>query len=336
MSEFFADIEIIPLETNELSVIGKSGKLIQYGDTIYILDTEQAALFLFGKDGAFIDKISNPGNGPGEYSLLYDFEINRFTGNIELLDPRGKIIIYSPNLDFIRSIHLPVRAVHNFFYLNPDTIILHSEYENERLSFFSIKENRIIKSAFSFTEEAQNMPSRGSTHSSFQFTLGKVLFSIPYSNSIYEISGTDLILRKEWDFGKYNFSFDDLEKNLSDFQKANQFLSLKDKVYSFYYYLENENYIFTRFIFKKEWIHLIVDKKMEKYYLLNRFEDGLYPPIIRSISNNEVISINEPHTLSEYVSKNVLSDQQVKILETIRADDNPVIIKYKLRHNDSE
>lgn len=71
-SELFNKIEIIPLETTDKSLITAIGRIIEYDDRYYILDDRIAVLFCFDKQGKFIYKIDKNGNGPDEYSLIYE------------------------------------------------------------------------------------------------------------------------------------------------------------------------------------------------------------------------------------------------------------------------
>jgi hypothetical protein len=330
----FSEIEIIQLETKEESIIKRPSKIIKSIDLYYILDTDQGALFRFNHDGTFKDKISNLGSGPGEYSLLYDFQINRFTGNIELLDPRGKILIYSSDLEFIEAINIPIRAIHNFFRINEDTLVFYTGSEIERLMFFSIDQMAIISRSFQYTELAQFMPRSHISNSPFHLYDNKILFSVPYCNEIFEISGGELVPYTKWEFGQNNFSFDQIKESLTEFNYTNYFLKLRNKAYSFYYYYENTQFIFTRFVFNSEWLHLIIDKKNDTYFCLNKFSEGIFPPIIGETNDKEVLSIVEYNRLLNVVTRDVLSESQQKIMESIRPDDNPLIIKYKFKQDD--
>lgn len=75
----FSKIEIIPLETNEQSLIQRISKVIEYNSCLYILDSRQKAILIFDKTGKFISKIHTVGRAPSEYSLLYDIAINTYS-----------------------------------------------------------------------------------------------------------------------------------------------------------------------------------------------------------------------------------------------------------------
>ena len=63
-STFF---RIIPLETNNTSLIGKMSKLFFKHNRFYILDQMQKSIIVFDERGKFIFKFNASGKGPGEY-----------------------------------------------------------------------------------------------------------------------------------------------------------------------------------------------------------------------------------------------------------------------------
>ena len=86
-SSFFKGIKTILLETNASSLIGLISKIRVNDQYIFILDAVHAkSLFVFNKEGQFIRKIGNVGQGPGEYNRPYDFTIDKDNKIIYILD----------------------------------------------------------------------------------------------------------------------------------------------------------------------------------------------------------------------------------------------------------
>ena len=74
ISDFIDNVSYIKLETNRNCIIGKIDKIEITENYIYILDRFSAkSLFVFKKNGDFFKKIGRIGNGPGEYSSIWDF-----------------------------------------------------------------------------------------------------------------------------------------------------------------------------------------------------------------------------------------------------------------------
>jgi hypothetical protein len=72
-NEFIDKTEIIMLETNEHSLIGKLNGGIVNNNQIYIIDHKQQMLFCFDQTGKFIRKVGQRGRGPSEYLEIRDF-----------------------------------------------------------------------------------------------------------------------------------------------------------------------------------------------------------------------------------------------------------------------
>jgi len=327
--EFFSGVEIIPLETNPSSVIKDVSKVIICSERCYIMDSDQGLLFIFDLNGKYLCKINRKGSGPGEYSLLYDFHINTNNGNIELLDGRGKIIILSSELEYLTSVSLPVRAVHNFIRLNNDTLVLYSNSGEKKIYFYSLKDECIISSDFQSVPLADFMPR--SNMSSLIQTPDRTVFFVPYSNSIFDLSKGTVERYLEWDFGKYNFSLDELEQDLSEYEIPKQLLKLRNKAWSFYYFRENESYFLTRFVLNNAWIHLWYEKNNRRYLVFRKFEEGIFPPVIEVLNSHYALSYCEPDQLTEYLNRIIISTNQQEILNKIRPEDNPVLLIYKFK-----
>lgn len=101
----------ILLENTEESLFTQVDKAIFKDDKIYILDiTGQYHLFIFDKDGKFLKKVGNRGNGPGEYRMLCDFDIAD-DGTIYLYDRQKKrMFIHNKSGELIEILDMPFRA----------------------------------------------------------------------------------------------------------------------------------------------------------------------------------------------------------------------------------
>lgn len=78
MSIVFKSMKIIPLETNENSLIARINKIEIYNNWIFVIDNFKAnALHIFDKEGNYIKQIGRKGSGPGEYKQLSTFTIDK-------------------------------------------------------------------------------------------------------------------------------------------------------------------------------------------------------------------------------------------------------------------
>ena len=86
--------EVIPLETNDSSLMGYIGKIIAAEDYLFIMDGGKTGIWIFDRSGKFVRKIDKPGRGPGEYVRMGDFMVSRDSQQVIVYDRIGKLNYY--------------------------------------------------------------------------------------------------------------------------------------------------------------------------------------------------------------------------------------------------
>jgi len=144
LSEISDSIRLIPLETSIGSLIGKIYLINADSQNIIIYDNLQNKTLRFNNYGKFLNTIGKPGKGPGEYSTIYDIEIDE-NQNVWLFDPiQNNLLCYSLADSLIRAIHVK-------------EFISSFEIRNEELVFFNpITRSRYTKN-FSIISTNQEM-----------------------------------------------------------------------------------------------------------------------------------------------------------------------------------
>ena len=91
------DYALIPLQLTNSSTVGMIDKVAFSDSIVFVLDCRTATgLFAFNaKDGTFIKRIGDIGNGHGEYRELHDFSIDEERKCIYVLCERNRIQQYS-------------------------------------------------------------------------------------------------------------------------------------------------------------------------------------------------------------------------------------------------
>jgi hypothetical protein len=325
--DIFKKVEVIPLETGKNSIIKEISKIICYGNHYYILDSYQNAVFVFDTLGHFELKLQKVGNGPGEYSLLYDININSYSNEIELLNPRGELLIYSLAGEFRGSILIPIKSTERFTIISEDIIVFYSLFEKKKLFYFSRKLNNIINEEFEFPGIILNTPLISTGSSPFNKCDSVISFFQGFSNDIYEIDSSSIKFRFRWDFGDHNFNYRDLPagENLEFYAS---YLKSINKVHSFNYLIENKRYILTRFIYNKLWNTLVFDKIKNDYMIVRRFNENVVPPANPVFFNNGIIANIDPMQTQILVNESVLGVRYQTIINKLKPEDNPILIKY--------
>lgn len=97
LSEFAVNIEYIPLQTTEGSLIGDFVlKIVNVDDRIYIENSGQdGEILCFNMDGKFLYKIKKKGRGPEEYTNIEDFDVSSDNKSLTILSSlNSKLLTY--------------------------------------------------------------------------------------------------------------------------------------------------------------------------------------------------------------------------------------------------
>ena len=105
-----AQIEYIPLETNDDVLLESALQLVYVGDDYYVIcNQKQGDVFFFEKDGKFRHKFNNKGNSGKEYnsvaSCTFD-ELNREIFIVDYLE-RRRILVYTEEGQYLRTLPFP-------------------------------------------------------------------------------------------------------------------------------------------------------------------------------------------------------------------------------------
>lgn len=328
INDIFSKIEVIPLETSKSCLLNNVDKVEFKNNSYYVLDKKQKAVFIFSETGKFIDKIKKIGRGPDEYTEIADYDINPLNMNIEILTPRGEILEYDPQLNFIKSIKLNgIRAVHYFKNLNRDTILLYQEFEYERIAFYSRNQNMIIKKMWEVPLNIVRKTYLNSIITPFYTFRDSVFFYEPFSNSIHWVNGTNIKKRISWIFNKNNFDLTMLPPEGESSDYYNNYLKNSDFAHCFIYNMETENYFFSIFMYKKNWVNMIFDKSKNDYFVFRKFKEGLMMPMYFPFSKG-VYAIINPENYQLFIKNELLDKSFQATLGKIKFEDNPFVIKF--------
>lgn len=333
--DIFSTVEIIPLETTNISLLSQMNfvKVIPYENFIYILDSKQYLIQKFDSCGKYISTINKRGRGPGEYSLLSDFGINRQNRTIELLCPTGTLYRYTiDSTDFVNSFSLKdsTKSTHLFERLSDDLYIFFSIFNDKKLLYYSTKENKIVKTEYTLPDYILLKSTLKFALSPFARFNDTVRFYEGHNGYVYSIDTTSLSIsaKYKWDFGKYNFNLSEVSENESDIYYYSLANTISFKyASSFLLCTESDRFVISNFTFRRKMMTLAYDKSLNKSHVFSKTKEGVQIFPGYSHKEHHYICI-PPKYLSQFVNKSILSSSQQIKLSTINSDDNYVILKY--------
>jgi len=326
LSQFVSDVTVIPLETNNQTIIGQISKIQIFNNQLYILDELSNSIMIFDKNGKFIKKLNKIGQGPGEYIRLKDFEVNE--NGLYILDISGrKINHYDTNLNFITKTNL--ESISSYFTINDNFYWLYNE-PNLSSNYYQLtkidQHGKVSVKDFQKKASADSHEYNWSSSHVFQKNNTEFYFSPPYSNSIYIEKGDDWLNAFTFSFGKKTFP---KNKNINDYNIADDDFPfiIRENFYC------SEKYLIIDFLFKNKCQFAFFDKESKKVHsgvinndLISEY-DRFFP---RFLTGNCFIEIVD----AEYI----LTDFQGLIpfnknLEKLQEDDNPILVLYSLKRS---
>ena len=344
-SSIFNKVEAIILETKKEALVGPFFMFYVFEDYLFILNRFQASnmdFLVFNRDGKFIRKIGGFGQGPGEYTRVFDFTIDSGNRIIYLL---CDLVVNKYNIDdgtFIGNIKLKesvscIQYAHGKLYseLRRDSVYLLQEInlETGKQADKYFKREEYDKGWYEPLFSYQEIP--------FKHRLAESpKFSSTFMDTIFAINQNGfmpyLTIKS-----KHLVNHTDLDATIGQVPKDRiQTIKNKNKIFCINNYLETKNHIFfhyTQGMTNVPILYSLTTNSYQKVMFQNDlvfndvmppyqefiFSDsnGIYGTYNNVISNERFFELIKKDKLATHVDKR---DQLMKIAE----DSNPVIFYY--------
>ena len=333
--DLFQKVEIVPLETNDLSFLRYISKVIYHNNLFYVFDFSEKKILAFDYDGRFKFKIDNRGQGPEEYRAIADFDIDKEGGIISLLDPQKmEFSDYSLEGHFLCKHKLPrlVNATYSSIkYINNNIVALWSFDYSNRLKFYSKSDKKVFKECF--PEEKAVFDQIYSE----DFVYGNFLIR-NFDNNVYEmLPEGDISVAYTWDFGELNYDHNKLDKPT----KSNDdkfLLDFIDKIKSSqvvnYYFVKsggNSDFIFTTVLRKDKRKNIWYNKSNNKTLVYENTMEGAHFKPFCWTDDFVLGYFYDSYDLNEVLPDAILDEENIKKKNQINDDDNPVLIRYHFK-----
>lgn len=192
LSELIEIVDVVPLATNDSSLIAEVNQLRCDGERFYVYDKPwtggNPSVKIFGRDGSFIRTVTRTGEGPGELDPLKGVTINVARDTLYILNS-DCLMTYTADGDFIESRKLPYDVTWDFevidgggfiFNVGRDSLVYHvtDPFFNELVATYPansltstsyvdpivrMPDGRLLLTVLSVNETTVYDPSDGST-----------------------------------------------------------------------------------------------------------------------------------------------------------------------------
>ena len=347
LSEFAGDVEFVPLQTTENSLISFVHGFTMSNNRYYINNLYQ--ILCFDADGKYLFRLDKNGRGPEEYLYINDFDIN--TENQLIILDRNRIVKYKITgtvFTFSRVLNFKDRILNVDFSQDGKSILLSygSTGGNEPFRYQLIDLNgNILKvipnyygydkqTKMTFTSKSENIGYRNDGTLKFKYWLSDTLFRI---NTNFKIEPY-LILNSH---GRAY-----TRRALAEFsaETFNKYLNLN-------LIFETSRYLFYRYALESLIYCRILDKntgtttgkslnpKTDAYWVKDDITGGVdfepkfcYNGVLYSWVNALALKKHiESSVFMNAVVKNPEKKESLKKLaSSLKATDNPVLVVVKL------
>lgn len=347
MADIFSSIKLIPLETNTECLINNASKLLVKDDSYYIRDQPEHNVIVFGRNGEFIFSTKTfQGKGPDEYMSLTDFIVNK-DGDIEILNPRQlKINTYSIKGEIKQSYSLikELLPISTFFKIDNDHYLFYCPvkrlpsdnekyYSTDYVKLYSTQTSKIIDQFINNNKNANYM---GGTAQNIFFECGDFVtinHRFP-SEYLYYFDKNKLEIDRvcEFDLGENAFKIEDLPSNLTEKEyrnfmpdNRNEHMFILDKI-------QNNKYLLVYCYTKNQLGVIFYDKQNKtKSLYMNKAGEVNQIPMVDYMDDTYLYYLCEPNVVEYYIDNTLLDPKSKTLLGEIEINDNPVLIKYKMR-----
>ena len=350
-SSFIDKIELVPLETNDSSLLHKYGKVMYDKETdVYAVYTRDQVIFTFSGNGDFISNSKKmQGQGPDEYYMVVDMKFNPYLKGIDLLNPYGTIYTYSSDFKLLgRRKIKPEFPIDHLMALNLEEYIFTYPFlwTNQEVAFANLKTQQVYNADYSGTISSGNSMAKDCF-----YKIGDDFYFIPPGINYYfyriDTKGMKLIPIMYLDFGDLEIKEADLPRRamgkrvdsdeerarvVKEAQERAQFLRHSNNHIVPLIKFFNDDYVYVYFVKSTQGAgsNFIYNRKTKKSFLTK--EDK---PFIMNfcfgIVDNVLLSIRQPEYVSRLVDRRLMSTEEIYKMEQLKEDDNPVIIKYYLK-----
>jgi len=358
LSSFVDTIEFIPLETNDENLIGKVNRIFYRNGKYYLRTTQgmmNGKLSVFNKTGKYLWGLNRKGQGPGEYTDFEDFSI---ADNGNIIIPTIKKIITYDSLGHFLSENRFEQYLFEFLNIGNDNFIVlnfHADrYNNELFSVIDSKGD-IKRKLFKQSKIEAQKSGLLVDYRNLSVFKSVLYFTYPYCDTIYSMDNKENVRRIyyiDYKNRKIPGNLLDIGDNALTWEK--KILGLNDFLHTSAIGV-TENHIYIGSINKAFQAFFTLYSKKDKHILTaHKLVDDMF------LRGNEIMitARNMPHEMDgndilwpldpEYLINgykhymSYLSDagreefrkkypELVRICTTLKEDDNPVILRIKVK-----
>lgn len=323
-------IEIYPLQTKNVSLIGANPKLIFSDSCYYVIDKfGSKTVKKFDIKGNYIRDIGEVGKNEGQYLNIKSVSIN--AKDIYINNGNNKITVYSKDGAFKKNIEtdFPIKD----FITYKNRFLINIGYNNE------FCDERLLQTDRNFKLKKKFLPLKTKAinindNNNFTMYNNKIFIKEAFENTIYTLKNNKIEEHCSFCFKGFNIN----KKYFSDKNPVKAFKKLNNKGFALIYnYIKNKS---TTVVEVKFYKHHLINRvfgieRNNKWNWINTIRQsevstcaGIFQQIT---SDNKLLGIVFPSELLELYERVPELFKQKEMIKNLKEDDNPLIIVTSLK-----
>jgi hypothetical protein len=343
--QLIESIDLIPLETNDNSLIGNIRTVKADENYLYVLDYSNSPVKMFSKDGKFISEIGRKGAGPGEYIQISDFLPGKDTVNIFAWSGNRKWIryssankfLYETNMSFPFDVICPLNSDKYLLYVSNGTVSDECDHY-----LYCIDRNFKIQSRLDPKISPTDIP-LNIAQAHFCQNSEYILYMKNYCDTVYTVSrDLDIQAKYHFDFGKNWFS-ESFLKEYHDKTPLQIYDAVNQREYvKFIHFCENKENLIVGYCIQHDktdcyYISIYFKNTGKVFNFKSASTDLLVNLIVHPhcVDGNQFVSLISADELLEIASKNdnndFVAEKIKKCAKQIDEFSNPVLVRYNFK-----
>ncbi len=331
LSNLVAEMEIVPLETNENCLVGNISKLMFYDNKVFILDRfVSKGLFVFDAKGRFLYRVGKVGRGPGEFNTPIDFTIDWNKKELLILDNPSRLIFYDITGEYKGKTIDLLRDKGGTFSI-VKTKNGYATIAGSREDHLKLLDNNFnyVNSFFPFL----NPDIDGGIYPNPLQVVDDdlVLYRKYCDNTVYRIEKDTILPYKRFVFPFGNIKYQDLKSDTNFKEIKNSYFLIKN-------FISSSNQIYLVFRKKQDYYIAFFGSKSSKIkaFKFSNFENDITFDSYCSVfgidrTNNRFIWGSSPERINKAIKEKNIILKENSPLKGLNAEDNPVLLFTKMK-----
>jgi hypothetical protein len=331
---------IIPIETNENSLVSNIDKLEIHNNRIYIMDKLAQSVYIYDMDGKYLDRIRAIGQGPGEYANLSYMTVT--DSSIIVLDHfMGKQIEYRlSSLKFVKEERIFDEIWCTELFTLSGHVYYVNSWSNSQVGKFRLFSRKSSEKKFNKYLPFDERPlSLGITGPVYAINGNEVSLTYDGDDIIYRINDKGV-------FPEYEVKFKDKKAVYSSEKVENVFQNNPDgRILGVNAINESDKYLFLDVTATGQNRYTCIYNKNDSTTIIydgvavnSTFDNEQI--VINKIIDNKIISWREAESLliqKKYLyahktfNNKAFENRLTEVLANLKEDDNPVLFIYDLK-----